>query len=48
MSVSESRDLDKIEGGLAKLRNEVKETVEDIHDTIRFLWERISHLADVY
>ena len=54
MSVSESRDLDKIEDGLAKLRNEVaialvnvKETVEDIHDTIRFLWERISHLADV-
>ena len=51
----ESRDLDKIEDGLAKLRNEVvialvnvKETVEDIHDTIRFLWERISHLADVY
>ena len=43
MSVSESRDLDKIEDGLAKLRNEVaialvnvKETVEDIHDTIRF------------
>ena len=41
------------EDGLAKLRNEVaialvnvKETVEDIHDTIRFLWERISHLAD--
>ena len=54
MSVSESRDLDKIDDGLAKLRNEVaialvnvKETVEDIHDTIRFLWERISHLADV-
>ncbi len=50
-----ARDLDEIEDGLAKLRNEVaialvnvKETVEDIHDNIRFLWEQISRLAEEY
>ena len=53
--VSKSRDLDEIEDGLAKLRNEVaialvnvKETVEDIHGNIRFLWEQISRLAEEY
>ena len=55
MFASKSRDLDVIEDDLAKLRNEVaialvnvKETVEDIHDNIRFLWEQISRLAEEF
>ena len=55
MSASKSRDFNEIEDRLAKLRNEVaialvnvKETVEDIHDNIRFLWEQISRLAEEY
>ena len=55
MSASKSRDFDEIEDALAKLRNEVaialvnvKDTVEDIHDNIRVLWEQISRLAEEY